>query len=422
MTKQIQRNNFLGHAAVYTVANFSVAGIPFLLLPVLTRCLSPDAYGVVGMFNVVVAVLSVFVGMNVHGAIMVRYFDSDTFKIAPYVNTAVAILCVSTIAVALILILFGNHIELFTGLPLYWQFAALAVAASQFVIQILLVLWQASKQPTKYAVFRLSQATTDGILAIFFVVLLSLSWEGRLLGILTTSCAFVIIAVRIFIRSQWLGGGVKKSYAIDALRFGVPLVPHALAGLALAMADRLIITNNLGLSATGIYMVAVQVGLVLQIAADALNKAFAPWLMEELAQRDGLRNARVVKYTYGYFALIITAALVVGSFSELIINLLAGERYQAAAEAAKYMLLGNAFIGMYYMVANYVFYSRRTGLLSISTTIIGAAMAVVTWYLVQCGGIVGAAQAFMVSQIFMFLAAWCLAHYCHPMPWRLRSV
>lgn len=417
-----QRNVFLSHVAVYTIANFSVAGIPFLLLPLLTRYLSPDAYGIVGMFSVVVALLSVLVGLNLHGAVMVRYFDSETFKIAPYVNTSLAILCLTTIGAALSITAAGDRIETFTGLSLPWQLLALVVAASQFVIQILLVLWQASKQPAKYAIFRLSQAAADGLLAILFVVILSWSWEGRLLGIVATSCMFMIMAAWIFFKSEWVGGGVKRSYAIDSLRFGVPLVPHALAGLALSMADRFILTNLLGLSATGVYIVAVQVGLVLQIASDALNKAFAPWLMEELSRQDGLRDIRIVKYTYAYFILIITVAIVAGLFAESIVNILAGEKYKAATEAARYMLVGNAFLGMYYMLANYVFYARRTELLSISTTVIGVTMAVATWYLVKNAGIVGAAQAFMIGQILMFLAAWWLAHYCRPMPWRLKSV
>ena len=39
-------NRLFGHAAIYTLSNFAVAGVPFLLLPVLTRVLDPAAYGV----------------------------------------------------------------------------------------------------------------------------------------------------------------------------------------------------------------------------------------------------------------------------------------------------------------------------------------------------------------------------------------
>lgn len=414
-------SRFAGDTAIYTLSNFAVAGVPFLLLPVLTRALSPDAYGAVAMFTVVVSFFAVGAGLNVHGAVMVRYFDPEKFCISTYVSTALFILAFTSLILTLVVVVGGNHLENLTGLPMNWLLVAVCVAACQFIVQILLTLWQSSKQPAKFAAFRFSHSTMDGMVSLLLVVAFALSWEGRLLGISTAWTASAAAALWFLFRSGWLARSVRKDYAVDALRYGVPLVPHAIGGLVLAMTDRFLVTNLLDLTATGIYMVAVQVGLILQIAADAFNKAFAPWLMETLKHNDHSRDKRIVKYTYSYFGLILTVAVVAGFFAEFIINLLAGEQYQSAAEVARYTLVGNAFVGMYYMVTNYIFYSRRTELLSLMTTTVGLITIGLTWYLIQESGIVGAAQAFMVGQILMFFGTWFLANRCHPMPWRFGS-
>lgn len=414
------RSRFAGDAAIYTISNFAVAGVPFLLLPMLTRALSPDAYGAVAMFTVVVSFFAVGAGLNVHGAVMVRYFDPEKFCISTYVSTALFILGFTSLVLTLAVVAGSNHLENLTGLPMNWLLLAVCVAACQFIVQLLLTLWQSSKQPAKFAAFRFSHATMDGMVSLLLVVTFALSWEGRLLGISTAWTVSAVAALWFLFRSGWFARSVKKDHAVDALRYGVPLVPHAIAGLVLAMTDRFLVTNLLDLTATGIYMVAVQVGLILQIAADAFNKAFAPWLMETLKHNDYSRDKRIVKYTYGYFGLILTVAVVAGFFSEFIIKLLAGEQYESAAEVAKYTLVGNAFVGMYYMVTNYIFYSRRTELLSLMTATVGLITVGLSWYLIQKSGIVGAAQAFMVGQVLMFFGTWFLANRCHPMPWRLR--
>lgn len=76
-------DRLFGHAAIYPLSNFAIAGVPFILLPVLTRILTPAAYGVVAMFALVVAFMSVGVGLNVHRAIAVRYFDQESLFFWP---------------------------------------------------------------------------------------------------------------------------------------------------------------------------------------------------------------------------------------------------------------------------------------------------------------------------------------------------
>ena len=69
------RSKLFGNAAIYLGANILNAGIPFLLLPILTRVLTPADYGTVAMFGIVLSVLGAFTGLSVHGAIGVRYFS-----------------------------------------------------------------------------------------------------------------------------------------------------------------------------------------------------------------------------------------------------------------------------------------------------------------------------------------------------------
>lgn len=410
-------NRLLGHAAIYTFSNFAVAGVPFLLLPVLTRVLDPAAYGLVAMFSLVVAFMSVGVGLNVHGAITVRCLDKSNFEIPTYVSTALCILVISTGLMFALVFIAGAMISKFTSIPVEWLYGAVLVAFLQFLVQILLVLFQAFRKPIKYGALRVSHALLDAIGSIVLVVVMALSWQGRLSGMIAAWLCAAIVSIYFLIREGWLARSIDSAYAKDALSYGVPLVPHAVGGVLLGMADRFMVNNILDVSSTGVYVVAVQLGLVLGMVSDSFNKAFAPWLMEKLSNINFESQNKIVIFTYAYFVAIISLAGFGAIITPYILPFIIGSQFQAASSLVVYMLFGNAFVGMYYMVTNYIFFSRKTGLLSILTIVIGGVSLGVSWILINSYGAEGAAIGFMFGQASLFLGAWILANFCVPMPW-----
>jgi O-antigen/teichoic acid export membrane protein len=410
-------NSLFGRATTYTLSNFAVAAIPFFLLPVLTRVLDPAAYGTVAMFSMVLAFFSVGVGLNVNGAISVRYFDKATFDIPKYVSTALGIIVLSTAMMLVLVFAAGDIIAEYTSVPKKWHYAAVAVAFFQLIAQILLTLWQASNNVARYGMLKILHAMLDAIGSIVLVVVFVLSWQGRLSGMIIASLCAAIIAIYFLIRDGWLAKSIDYCYAKDALGYGIPLIPHALGGLLLVMADRFMVSNLLDVASTGIYVVAIQLSLVLGLFADSYNKAFAPWLMEKLGQSDFELRRRIVILTYKYFISILLVAFFAGYLAPYGLPLLVGQKYQSSGPILVYILLGNAFTGMYYMVTNYIFYRGRTGLLSALTTSVGTIALGVTWVLIQSYGITGAAIGYMFGQALLFIGAWILAQKCFPMPW-----
>jgi O-antigen/teichoic acid export membrane protein len=406
-----------GSALVYAVTNALSAGVPFLMLPILTRVLQPEEYGLVAMFGVVVGVLGALTGLNVHGAVAVRYFERDRVDLPRYVATCLAILLASTAVVAALVGLLHPWLESWTQLPARWLLLAVLVSGAQFVVQTQLALWQAARQAPRFAALRLSQAALDASLSLLLVLGAGLAWQGRLGGIAIAACLAAAAALFLL----WRSGAAKlppsRSLARDALAFGVPLVPHTLGGLLIAMVDRVMITNLLDVASTGIYMVALQIGMVLGLFTDAFNKAFAPWLMESLRQDSRERDRRVVRWTYAYFAAVVAAALLLGWIAPGLLGVLVGEKYRAAAPIVVFITLGYAFGGMYLMVTNYVFFAGRTGRLAAVTLASGALNVAASWWLLQRHGLVGAAQAFMLAQATLFLGTWALAQRSRPMPW-----
>jgi O-antigen/teichoic acid export membrane protein len=305
-----------------------------------------------------------------------------------------------------------------TKLPLAWLFAAVLVAGAQFIVQLRLVLWQSANRPWRFGALRIAQAIIDAGASLFMVLALGMAWEGRASGFVIAAGVAGLAALVWLQRDGWLRGGGDRGYALDALRFGLPLIPHAVGGVFLAMVDRFLITNLLDVASTGIYMVAVQIGMVFGILTDSFNKAYSPWLMKTLAEKNPVRDARMVRFTYLYFVVVLAIAVVLGAVAPWLVRVVAGDKFAAAGQIIIYIAFGHAFLGMYFMVANYIFFAGRTARLAAVTLTAGLINAIVSYALIQRNGIAGAAQAFMLSQALLFVGAWYLAQRAHPMPWR----
>ncbi|MFZ1569026.1 MAG: oligosaccharide flippase family protein [Thiolinea sp.] len=407
-----------GNASIYFGANVLNAAIPFLLLPILTRVLTPAEYGTIAMFLVIVSIFSAFTGLSVHGAIGVRYFQLSKEDLADYVTSCIGILVVSTTAVLLIVMVLHHWIIKVSGISLDWLIVAVLISGLQFLINIRLSLWQVSGMPWHYGGLQISRSLLDALLSLMLVLGLSMAWQGRLIGYSTALFLMGVIALVWLYNDQLLRRtDTWKIHSKDALRFGVPLIPHTIGGMLMVLVDRIIINNLLGADSVGVYMVALQIGMVIGLLTESFNKAYAPWLFKNLASEYKANKPAIVKGTYLYFFAILAIAVLYSSLIPVVMQFIVGEEFLLSGELIIYLALGFAFNGCYYMVTNYIFFAKRTEHLALVTFASGVLNIPITYILVQEMLLKGAAIAFLIINITSFLGTWLLSSRVYKMPW-----
>lgn len=410
--------SIFGSALIYSATSALTGLVPILLLPLLTRLLSPSEYGVVAMYTVFAQMMSLVTGLSVHGAIGMRYFDRESLDFPRYVGTCVAILVASASAMLVLVFLTSSYLERFTEIPALWLLIAVLSSAFAFVAQIQLVVWQSAKKPFYFAGLRVGQAGLDIGLSLLFVVTLGLSWQGRTGGMALAAALCGIAALFLLWRGGWMRLSFDRDYARSALKFGLPLVPHVIGGFLITTIDRFMITNILDVASTGIYMVAVQIGLAGLLVTDAVNRAVSPWLIEALQVHDAARDKLIVRLSYAYFILLLAGGYLGGLLAPPVFAVLVGEQFRAAGPVLVYITLGQAVGGIYLILSNYIFYAGRTGTLALITLSSGLLNVLMSYWLLTTRGIEGAAQSFLLAQIVLCLGAWWLANKVRPMPWR----
>lgn len=401
---------------VYTITSTLNAGVPFLLLPILTRKLSPEDYGIVSMFALLSSIAGDLMGLSVHGGISREYFNKKTlFK--EYIFNCLLILGVSSAIIFSLVFALRDPIQALSQFPGDWLWAVLVFALFQFFILSLGAIYQAKMQAGRYSTLQLSQTVLNLSLSLVLVMVFSLGWKGRILG---QTAAVVVIgaAALFFLLKNWSTFRPNKRYVVNALSFGIPLIPHSIGTMLIVMADRFIITNRLGLAETGIYTAGLQIGLIIEMIASSFNKAYAPWLIGSLDKKNHALDVRLVRITYAYIAAISAGAVVFGLTAPFFGKYLLGKDFRMSYGVILWIALGGAFKGMYFMVTNYIFYVYKTYILAWVTFIVGILNIGLTLLLVELRGIEGAAQSHALSMFLSFLATWIVAAKVKPMPWR----
>ena len=409
---------FLGSTAVYTIANIVNAAVPFALLPVLTRLLSPEDYGTVAMFATTVSVLSAFTGLSVHGAISVRYFEQESFHLPSVVRTGLALVTGATLVSVALVALGRSWLGEFTHLPVTWLVAATVLSGAQFLMQIQLALWQAEHKPIRYGALRIGQSCLDVALSLALVLFVSRTWQGRSAGQWAAGIAFACLTLFLLSRGGWLRGRVRADYLRNLLHFGVPLIPHTLGGLAIALVDRYLVSNILGIGNTGIYMAGLQLGMAMGLMSDAFVKAFGPWLNRQLKIDDEASRHRVVGAVYASFLALPAIGCAIYGVMWLAFDFVLPDSYREARTVLPFFIAGNTFLGMYYAIAGLIFFSSQTYRISKITGLIGLVSIPMTWMLITKFGLIGASLSYAASQLLVFLLAWRESTALFTLPWR----
>jgi O-antigen/teichoic acid export membrane protein len=311
----------------------------------------------------------------------------------------------------------SNLVAEMTKVTRQWQWTVIAAAAGQSALAIALTIWQVQGYALRYGALQITNSAFNIGATIWLVAAFGLGWEGRAIAQALTTVALGSTALIVIARSGMFSWRFRREHITAALRFGVPLIPHSIAAVALANMDRLILAGAVGAVDTGVYFVAFQISSVLTVFAAAINQAWVPWLYQHLSKGGGAARERVVKLTYAMFGLYAAMAAVLIMVGPSLVRLLAGEQYSVSAGLLVMLAPAAALSGMYYLVVNYVFYANRTEVMSTVTTVTAIVQAVLTIGLAKTGGAFGVSLATLLSTALYFGLTWYAAARLVPMPW-----
>lgn len=416
---KIYSSKFLQNIGVYTVSNIINASIPFLLLPVLTRYLSTEDYGVTATFQVLIGFFIPFIGLNTQGAITRKYFHTDKSNFGSYVSTCLVILLLSTVAISIIIAPLAPLLSDFTKFPAGWMWSVFVVAFFQYICSVVLGILQVEGKVFKYSLFQNAQTALNIISSLIFIILLKMNWQGRLTGQLLATAVFGIFGIIVLFNMRLLKKNITKNNVYEALRFGIPLIPYSFTGWILLSMDRIFINKMVNLEQTGLYATAFQICMIITLVQTSFNNAWVPWIFGKLSLNDSSSYRRIVKFSYLFVAANFLLAIFITVAGPFFIEIFLGKDFYAASVFLLWLSLAQAANSIHVIAVSYIFFHNKNIYLTYSALLTTLIHVPITYFLVKENGAIGAAQSLFISNAFASVCTFIFAVKFQKMPWLL---
>lgn len=418
--RQVASSSFVRSSAVYLSGNVLNAALPMLLLPVLTRYLTPTDYGIVATSTVLLQIFTVILGLNAFGLISRSHFDHDERSLQRLVSTSILLALMLSVFLLLVILPTSDVLESLTKFPASWTAVLIIVALSGVVQTTYLALVQARGEPGRYVRLQITATASNLILSVLLVVSLGMDWRGRMLAIVITGVMIAGVSLHgLTSRLNILRVLFDRDSLRSLLSFGIPLIPHFIGGWVMTMVARLYLNNLATVADTGLYSVGFNIASPIALLVGAANQAYVPALFSMLSNEGALNKLRLARVLLLGAALLPVLAISYGMAVSLFVPLLVGPRFYGASEYVLWLGLGFAIQGIYFIFGNFVVYSKRTSLMAWRADFLGGiVMLVACPILIQVNGPIGAAQAAALAFTVSCIGCFTASRIAFPMPWR----
>lgn len=418
-TKSIASTGFVRGSFLYLFGGVVNAVLGLVVLPIFTRFLSPDDYGILATSTVLVQVFTIVLGFNGWGLIARSHFDDDADSQRRLLSTNIIFAGALSVPLVGILVLLQGLTETFTKFPGAWLPVVVLVTLFGVVRTNYLSLVQAQSRPKHYVVVQSLGTALELGLGVVFVVLLGMRWEGRMLAIVIS--AFVITLFCLYAMTFWmhlLRPIFDQKSLVLLLNFGVPLIPHFIGGWVMTMAPRLYMNNMATVADTGLFSVAFNLASPIALVIGAANQAYWPTLFSKLSN-PSLDRVRLSRLLLLAVAVLPLCAIAYGIFVRYLLPLIVGPRFYGATDYVIWFALAFAFQGIYFIFGNFVIYSKRTTLIAWRADFLGGVIVMMVCpLLIYFNGPIGAAQAIMLGFAVSVVGCFTASRKAYPMPWR----
>ncbi len=407
-----------GESLIYGLGQVGGRAVNLLLVPVLTRALTPQAYGVSDLVLAYsqTALLVLVFGMD--GALARFFYDQrDRDARVRMVSTSLAfrLLTGTTAALVLALVVVPLGAPLLAG-EAYRKYLTIGALTLPFTLLALFAndVLRVTFQPWKFIGLNVVQTLVIGGITLYLVLARDLGVVGVLYGKLAgdgLAAALGLVLCRHSIRPRF-----DRERLRDMLGYGLPLVPVAFAYGVITAVDRFFLQRTRSLDEVGVYAVAMKFFALTTMAVSAFQLAFGPFAFARARSPEAPRlYARVFSL---YAAIASLGALLVAAFAPEIVRWLAPGAYAAAAGPALWLTFAAVAQGAYYVAALGINLSLRTVLLG--WTAAGAALVAATAnaLLTPALGPPGAAAATFMGHATSGVLAYAVSQRVHPLPYR----
>ena len=410
------------HSGNYLIANLATRALAFISIPVYTRLLSTEEYGVINIFLGVAGVLGSVMSLSMDRSVSRYFFDQKNPEDFRKFNGTSSILAsIAFIINALILVYFADGFGKLVGLDNKIIYLLIPYTFINIIGLTFEQIYGPLKKSKEIAISSLARVYIGFALSIFLILLFKEDKSfGQILGQILAGVAIIfywIKKIRPFVKFSFNIAYIKYIFT-----YSVPLIPYALSGVIIEQFGKIAIGSSQSLSQAGYYSLALAISSIVSIAIAVTHQAWNPYYFEYMNSKN---YPQLDKDFIRIFKITVLVAFGIAAFGEEIGFFLAKKEFLSSMHLIPIFTIGYIFYQLSYAYLRNFGYSRSTQYMTITVFASGISNVLLNFILIPTLGELGAAVSFALSYIVMAFLAWIINKFLvklHATPLKLMLI
>lgn len=207
----------------------------------------------------------------------------------------------------------------------------------------------------------------------------------------------------------------------EALRFGLPKVPHSLLVQILNLADRRILAGYVSLGEIGVYSVGNNFGGAMKFPLSAFEPAWQPFVLENARKESGPGQIAAIASRMAIVFVVAAVGLAL-ILPDVLIFMSREVAYHAAAPVVPVIVLAFLFQGFFLLSSIGITITKEARFYPMITAAAAAMNIVLNFELIPFFGIMGSAWATVAGYALMAFLGAFISNRLYPIPIHWRRV
>lgn len=403
------------HSAIYGTGIVLSKIVGFIMLPIYTRFLTPQDYGVLQLLVLTTDIISMVIAVGISNAVLRFYYQYEKQEDR---NEVVSTALLSSIIIFAFFFIFLFQLSpFFSDLVfhdrhyiLYFKliFLNLLLTAGY---EVPLVFIRAQQKSAKFVKLSLIRLILQLSLNIYFVVILRKGVLGILYSTIISSVLMSLYLSLDTFRQVKFHFSMNK--AKELYKYGGPLIFSNIGAFVLTFSDRYFLKFYATLSDVGIYSLGYKFAMLMSIFVIAPFNQIWSAQMFEIANKDGANH--IFKKVFTHFALVLVIfGLFLSLFTKDAIRLMANPSFWEAYKVVPVVVLAYMIYGFFMMSRVGILVSKRTGHLALITVVASCFNLLFNYLFIPRFTTMGAAWATVLSFLIRFLGVYFISQRIMP--------
>ena len=395
----------LKNSAIYTASGLLLKCFSFFLLPLYTRYLTTEDYGITNIAQSFASTMGPLIAFSLFSAVLRFYVDlkDNPERLRRFYGTIMTFVFISSVIFGGIFYLLRDFLseKVFSGIDFY-PIILVCILGLIFSCQHQIYgnILKSQQKAVKTSLLTIIFFFVSVILNIVFVVYFKLGALGVLLATFISNALYTAYFLYDMLSKKYMTICLDFKVLKDALHYSIPIIPHQLSTHIAVLISKVLLGGSHSLGVLGIYSVASQFGHLSETVHSYISEAYQPWLFEKLKAKEDGYKLYIRKMVRMLIALIGIPFIFISLFSHDYIVLFIDPKFIDAWKIVPLIILVFGIKTAYYFYIDVLFFYKSASRKIFIATVTGSLSNIIlSYFLIPMWGIMGTISANAISMI-----------------------